>query len=111
MAKFQIFKSTVNNQYYYRLRATGNNEIILRGEGYTTNASCRAGIESVKANAPYDSRYERLHNATRQYHFNLKASNGQIVGTSESYTTSSNRDAGIELVKAQAPSASIEDNS
>lgn len=110
MAKFHIFKSSANSQYYYRLRATGNNEIILRGEGYTTLASCKAGIESVKANAPYDSRYDKLHTTVRQYHFNLKASNGEIVGTSESYTTSTNRDLGIGLVKAQAPTAPVEDN-
>jgi uncharacterized protein YegP (UPF0339 family) len=109
MAKFQIFKSTVNYQYYYHLRATGNNEIILRGEGYTSLSACKAGIESVKLNAPYDSRYDKLYTSYRQYHFNLKASNGQIVGTSESYTTSTNRDNGISLVKAQAPTAPVED--
>lgn len=111
MAKFQIFKSNINYQYYYRLRATGNNEIILRGEGYTTLASCKAGIESVKVNAPYDLRYEKLYTSVRHYHFNLKATNGEIIGTSESYTTSYARDSGIALVKAQAPTAPVEDNS
>jgi uncharacterized protein YegP (UPF0339 family) len=109
MAKFQIFRSTINYQYYYHLRATGNSEIILRGEGYTTLASCKSGIESVKINSQYDFRYDKLYTSVKQYHFNLKASNGEIIGTSESYTTSSARDSGINLVKSQASTAPVED--
>lgn len=108
MAKFVIRRST-SNQYYFRLQATGNNETLLISEMYNYKSSCQDGIESVKANAPYDSRYDSLHSTNRQYYFNLKASNGQVIGTSETYVSSSNRDAGIELVKAQAPSASTED--
>ena len=67
--KFQVFKSSVNNQYYYHLKAA-NGEKILSGEGYTTKQSCFNGIAAVKANAPYDSRYERkiCHHETHQTH-------------------------------------------
>lgn len=109
MGKFQIFRSSVNQEYYYRLRASGNNEIILSGEGYKTLQSCKDGIASVKTNALSEANYEKLYTAYRQYHFNLKAGNYQVVGTSESYTTSTARDAGIVLVRLQAPSAPIED--
>lgn len=105
--KFQIFKSTVNSQYYYRLRAT-NGEIILNGEGYTTKQSCLNGIASVKANAPHDNRYERK-DGYNNYTFNLKAANGEIIGRSESYTSSYNRENGIVAVKSDAPVAGIED--
>ena len=109
MAKFQIRKSDANNQFYYQLRATGNSEIILRSEAYVNKAGCENAIESVKVNATNESRYDRLHSAERQYHFNLNAANGEIIGTSETYVSSNNRDEGIALVKAQAPSASTED--
>ncbi len=109
MATYQIKKSDANNQFYFQLRATGNSEIILRSESYTTKAGCQNAIESVKANASGDSNYERLHSADRQYYFNLKAANGETIGTSETYVSSNNRDEGIELVKAQAPSANTED--
>jgi uncharacterized protein YegP (UPF0339 family) len=108
MAKFTIRKS-FSNQYYFRLQATGNNETLITSEMYNTKSACIDGIASVKANAPYDSRYDRLHSSNRQYYFNLKSSNGQVIGTSETYISLTNRDAGIELVKAQAPSASTED--
>lgn len=105
--KFQIFRSTANYQYYYRLRA-GNGEIVLSGEGYTTKQSCMEGIFSVKANAPYDSRYDKK-DSYGNYTFNLKASNGVIIGRSENYTSSWSRDVGIAAVKRDAPGAPIED--
>ena len=105
--KFQMFKSAVNSQYYYRLRSV-NGEIILNGEGYTTKQSCINGINSVKENAPYDSRYERK-DSYGNYTFNLKAGNGEIIGRSENYMTSSARENGISAVKRDAPNAPIED--
>jgi uncharacterized protein YegP (UPF0339 family) len=109
MSKFHIKKSSANGQYYYNLK-DNNYQIILSGEGYTTKSSCENGIKSVKENAPYDSRYDKQHSVNKQYYFNLKGGNGEIIGTSETYTTSSARDAGIENVKKEAPYASIEDN-
>ncbi len=106
--KFQIFKSSSNGQYYYRLRAK-NGEIILSGEGYTTKQSCLNGVASVRTNAPYDSRYDRRTSLNGQYYFNLKAVNGEIIGTSEMYTSSYGRENGISAVKRDAPSASVED--
>ena len=41
--------------------------------------------------------------------FNLKAANHQVIGTSESYTTTAARDNGIESVKTNAPDAKVED--
>jgi len=104
--KFQMFRSSVNSQYYYRLRSV-NGETILNGEGYTTKQSCLNGIASVKANAPYDNRYERKEGAT--YTFNLKAGNGEIIGRSEVYNSRQSRENGIQAVKRDAPGAPIED--
>lgn len=105
--KFQVFKSSANNEYYYRLRAI-NGEIILNGEGYKTKQSCLAGIASVKQNSPYDSRYDRK-DSYQNYTFTLKAGNGEIIGRSENYTTSAARENGIAAVKRDAPGAPIED--
>lgn len=107
MEKFQVYKSTYNSQYYFRLKA-GNGEIVLNSEGYTTKQSCLNGIDSVKANAPYDSRYDRKDGYVN-YTFNLKAGNGEIIGRSENYTSSQGRDNGIEVVKRIAPTAPVED--
>ena len=106
--KFQVFKSTANYQYFYRLKAR-NGENILNGEGYTTKQSCLSAIASVKINAPYDSRYERRVANNGQYYFVLKAGNGEVIGIGETYTTIQNRENGIEAVKRDAPNAPIED--
>lgn len=106
-AKFEVFVSSRNLQYYFRLKS-GNGEIILGSEGYVTKQGCLNGIASVKANAPYDSRYERK-DSFQNYTFNLKASNGEIIGRSENYTSSSGRENGIAAVKRDAPVARIVD--
>ena len=105
--KFEIKKSS-DEQFYFVLKA-GNGETILRSERYTTKSNAKNGIASVKTNAPIDSRYDRKTSTNNQFYFNLKASNGEIIGTSEMYTTSSSRDNGIESVKRHAPDASTVD--
>ena len=41
------------------------------------------------------------------YRFRLKAGNGEIIATSESYTTKSAAQGGIESVKKNAPDAEV----
>lgn len=106
--KFKIRESK-NSQYYFNLHSGGNSEPILTGETYTTKQSCKAGIASVKTNAPIDERYDRKEAVNGQFYFNLKAGNGEIIGTSEMYTTIASRENGIASVKTNAPIADIED--
>ena len=72
-------------------------------------SSAENEISSVKTNAPIDSRYDRKTATNGQFYFNLKAANGEVIGTSEMYTTSTARDNGIESVKQNAPGATVED--
>ena len=105
MGKF-VIKTGTNGQYYFSLKAD-NGQKILASEGYTTKTACQNGIDSVKTNAKDDSKYDRKTSSNGKYYFNLKASNGQIIGTSEMYENSSGRDNGIESVKSNAPGASV----
>ena len=105
--KFELYKDKAG-EFRFRLKA-GNGEIILASEGYKARASAENGIESVKKNAPDDSRYERKDSASGKPMFNLKASNGQVIGTSETYSSASARDNGIESVKKNAPDAAVTD--
>jgi uncharacterized protein YegP (UPF0339 family) len=97
-----------NGEYQFSLKA-GNGQIILSSEGYNNKAGCENGIESVKKNAPDDNRYERKTASNGKFHFNLKAGNGQIIGSSQMYESEVSRDNGIESVKNNAPDATIED--
>lgn len=107
MGKFVIKKRT-NGEYQFNLKAS-NGQDILASEGYTTKSACENGIESVRNNSQDDSKYERKTSTNGKYYFNLKASNGQVIGTSEMYESASGRDNGIESVKSNAPGASVED--
>ena len=107
MGKFVISKDA-KGEFRFKLKA-GNGEPILASEGYTTKASCENGIESVKTNSQVDERFEKKTSANGKHYFNLKASNGQIIGTSEMYESSSSRDNGIASVKSNAANATIED--
>lgn len=102
VAKFEIY---TNKGREYRFRLAVNGEIILISEGYSAKASCASGIMSVKTNATTDDRYERKVTATGNFMFNLKSSNGQVIGTSKFYDTIFARDNGIESVKKIAPNA------
>lgn len=106
-SKFQIFMGD-DDQFYFRLIAE-NGENILRSEGYTSRSSCENGINSVKSNAPDDDRYQRKVSSDGQFYFNLAARNGEVIGTSETYSSESGRENGIEAVKNTAPDAKIED--
>ena len=107
MAKFEIYKDT-GGQFRFRLKA-GNGQSILASEAYTTKAACNNGVESVKKNAPDDKRYERLTNKKGEPYFNLKSTNGQVIGTSESYSSTSAMENGISSVKTNAPKAAVEE--
>ena len=108
MAGKFVVSTGKDGQHYFALKA-GNGETILSSEGYKSRSSCMNGIESVKKNAPDDDRYERKESNSGKPMFNLKASNGQVIGTSQMYSSASARDGGIESVKKNAPGASVDD--
>lgn len=107
MGTFVISKRK-NGEFQFNLKAD-NGQTILTSEGYTTKANCNNGIESVRKNSVEDARYERKTSSNGKFYFNLKASNGQIIGTSEMYESESGRENGIESVKKNAPDADIKD--
>ena len=106
-AKFELYKDKAG-EFRFRLK-TGNGEIILVSEGYKQKASATNGIDSVRRNAPDDIHYERKTSASGKPMFNLKATNGQVIGTSEPYSNETARDHGIDSVKKNAPAAALDD--
>ena len=105
MGKFVITKRK-NGEFQFNLKA-GNGQVILTSEGYTTKAACLNGVESVKKNSQVDERFDKLTAKNGKPYFNLKATNGQIIGSSEMYESEAARNNGIESVKKNAPDASI----
>lgn len=50
MAKFEIFQSPLNRQFYWRLRA-GNNEIVAQSEGYARKESASHTVNMIRTHA------------------------------------------------------------
>lgn len=103
-----VIRKNKAGQDYFVLRAP-NNEIILIGESYSAHHNVLNGIQSVRVNAPHDSRYKRLTSTAGEPYFVLRAANNEILGTSEMYSSAAKRDQGIESVKANAPIAEVID--
>jgi Uncharacterized conserved protein len=106
MGKFVISRR-FNGEYQFNLKAS-NGQIILSSEGYTTLANCLNGVEAVRRYSQDDTKFDRKTSTNQKLYFNLKALNGQIIGTSEMYETTSARENGITSVKLNAYTAPIE---
>ncbi|MBR1869036.1 MAG: YegP family protein [Bacteroidales bacterium] len=105
MGKF-VITVRKNGEFQFNLKAS-NGQVILTSEGYTTKTACLNGIESVKKNAPVEGRFETKVAKNGKPFFNLKASNGQVIGASQMYASEKTMLAGIESVKKNAPDAPV----
>ena len=105
MGKF-IVTIRKNGEFQFNLKAT-NGQVILTSEGYTTKAACLNGIESVKKNAQVEERFETKVAKNGKPYFNLKATNGQVIGASQMYANETNMKQGIASVMRNAPEAPV----
>ena len=92
----------------------GNGEVIATSEVYTTEKACKNGIESVRKNAQAAGiedqtvegfekvkhpKFEVYTDKKGEFRFRLKATNGEIIATSEGYKAKKSCENGIESVK------------
>ena len=98
LPKIQIFAGA-DGEYYFNVRAN-NGEIVLRSEGYQTEAGARNGVASAKVNGIDLTRYVLLQATSGEWYFNLRAGNNKIIGTSEMYSSKSNARRGLKTAAA-----------
>ena len=116
MGKYVI--KTTNTGVKFDLKA-GNGEVIATSEVYSSMASCKKGIASVQKNAPIAGvedqtaegfaavkhpKFEVYADKAGEFRFRLKATNGQVIATSEGYKAMASCLNGIESVKKNAES-------
>ncbi len=119
MGKFVI--RNTNTGIKFDLKA-GNGEVIATSEVYKSEAACKNGIASVQKNAPVANvenqtvegyavekhpKFEVYADKAGEYRFRLKATNGQVIATSEGYKALASCMNGIESVKKNAVDADI----
>lgn len=100
-----MFELKQSGEKYHFVLKAANGQVILSSQMYASKSSATNGIESVKKNAPTDSLYDRKTSSNGKFYFNLKSTNGQIIGSSQLYTSESGMNNGIESVKKNAPDA------
>src|SRR5687767_258047 len=98
-----VVTKTSNNQFRFVLKAE-NGEVILHSETYEQKSSAQQGIISVQANSTHEERFDRKLASDGRHYFNVKAGNGQVIATSEMYSSEAAREAGIAAVKESGPS-------
>ena len=95
----------------------------MTSEVYASEASCLKGIASVQKNAPVAAvedqtvegyavekhpKFEIYQDKAGEFRFRLKATNGQIIATSEGYVAKASCVNGIESVKKNVVDAVTE---
>ena len=119
MSKFVI--RNVPSGVKFDLKAT-NGQVILTSEIYSGVAACRNGVESIIKNAPVANvenqseagwevmthpKFEMYQDKTGEFRFRLKATNGQVIATSEGYKAKESCLNGIASVQKNAPEAEV----
>ncbi|HHH38391.1 MAG TPA: DUF1508 domain-containing protein [Sedimenticola sp.] len=103
-----ILKESDAQEPYSFSFVTDAGKAIVRSENYKAKKSALNGIESVKKNCQDDRRYEMKTAKNGKHFFNVKASNGQVVGTSMMFATEADRDAAIAELRKEGPGAAVE---
>ena len=105
MAKF-VVTTRQNGEFQFVLKAD-NGVSILVSEGYSSKPACMNGVESVKKNSQSKENFEKLSASNGKFYFNLKAGNGQVIGTSEMYESEDGRSNGIASVIKNSHNAEV----
>ncbi len=105
---FELQKKEGKDSYHFVLKAK-NGQVILTSQVYNSKGAAENGIASVKMNSEDDSKFERNTAKNGKFYFNLKAANGQIIGTSQMYAGEAGMENGIKSVVENAPSADTKD--
>ena len=119
MGKFIIKQAKSGPMFNLKAR---NGEIIGTSEIYSSVDACKNGIASVQKNAPVagledqtkenfekvpNPKFELYKDKAGEFRFRLKAKNGEIVATGESYKAKASCLKGIESIKKNAPEAPV----
>jgi len=119
VAKYQVYKD-VAGKFRFRLKAE-NNKIVVVSEAYEQHEGCLNGVKSIQKNCTVqiedltvegkripNPKYQVFTDAESKFRFHLTASNGEIIGASESYETKEAALNGVHAVQDSC-NAEIED--
>lgn len=80
-----------------------NNEVILTSQTYSSKQHAMDGMDSVRSNSPKEEQYVRNQSTADQPYFVLNATNGEVIGSSQMYSSAAAMETGIASVKKHGP--------
>lgn len=101
-------KKTKTGGFRFNLKA-GNHQIVLTSENYNSKEAAQNGIRSVQKNAVLKASFDQRQARDGSPYFVLKAGNGEVIGRSEMYRSSSAMKNGIASVQRSAAGARTKD--
>lgn len=106
MSAYYELKNTSSGKPMFNLKA-GNHEVILTSQSYASKDDALNGIASCQKNGVSADAFEKKASSAGEPYFVLKATNGQIIGKSEMYSSEAARDKGIDSVVRNAATTKI----
>lgn len=97
MSAYYELKNTTSGKPMFNLKA-GNHEVILTSQSYSSKEDALNGIASCQANGGKAESFEKKSSSAGEPYFVLKATNGQVIGKCEMYSSEGARDKGIDSV-------------
>lgn len=99
-ARVEVLESDAG--FRFNLHAK-NGEIVMSSESYTTKAAAWNGAFAIQTAAATATSFTLKTSTDSRFYFVLTAENGQVVGTSQMYTTKSAAQAGVTSVQSLLP--------
>jgi uncharacterized protein YegP (UPF0339 family) len=100
-ARYDVFQGA-DGRYFFDVRAK-NGSIVLTSEGYTNHAGALNGAFAVAENGVNKARYRVLQGVDGRWYFNLTATNGQVIATSQMYSSKYNAERGRDALIVLLP--------
>jgi len=97
MAGKFVLKSAKGGKFRFNLCA-GNGQVVLTSESYNSKSAAENGIASVGKNCGNDKCFDRKVAKNGKPYFNLKSTNGQVIGKSQMYGSNAAMEKGIRSV-------------
>lgn len=105
---FFIVKKESDGHYSITLKAK-NGLVILNSQKHHSKSDCKNGIETIRASATDNLKYDYKKTFDGKFYFSLKSVLGEVLGNSKLYESAERRNAGIEAVRKIAPLADVID--
>ena len=108
MAGYYQIKKADNGAFSFTLKA-GNHEVVLVSRMHQSDGDLRMAIEQVRRNSQRAERFKRLVAKDKSPYFTLTDEQGQVLGSSEMYSSALSMEQGIKSVMSNGATSLIKE--